>query len=67
MPANTPLCNWTIDETLEFMIDIGAVVQNDNGYSQAQLQAALGEAAASGREVLLSLSLLDPLHFYQKD
>lgn len=33
MPANTPLCNWTVDETLEFMIDIGAVVKNDNGYT----------------------------------
>jgi hypothetical protein len=33
MAANVPLCNWTVDETLEFMIDIGAVVQNDNGYS----------------------------------
>lgn len=33
MPANAPLCNWTIDETLEFMIDLGAVVKNDNGYS----------------------------------
>lgn len=33
MPANTPRCKWTVDETLEFMIDIGAVVQNDNGYT----------------------------------
>jgi hypothetical protein len=33
MAANTPLCNWTVDETLEFMIDIGAVVKNDNGYT----------------------------------
>ena len=33
MPANIPLCRWTVDETLEFMIDIGAVVKNDNGYT----------------------------------
>ena len=33
MPANIPLCRWTVDETLEFMLDIGAVVQNDNGYT----------------------------------
>ena len=33
MPANTPLCNWTVDETLEFMIDIGAVEKNDSGYT----------------------------------
>ena len=33
MPANTPRCKWTVDECLEFMLDIGAVVQNDNGYS----------------------------------
>lgn len=30
------------------------IYQNGNGYSQAQLQAALEEAVASGREVLLS-------------
>jgi len=33
MPANHPLCTWSLDETLEFMIDIGAVVKNDNGYT----------------------------------
>ena len=33
MPANIPLCNWTLDETLEFLIEIGAVVENDSGYA----------------------------------
>lgn len=33
MPANTPRCKWSIDETLEFLIEIGAVVENDSGYA----------------------------------
>ena len=33
MPANHPLCTWSLDETLEFLIEIGAVVQNDNSYT----------------------------------
>ena len=33
MPSKIPRCNWTVDECLEYMLDIGAVVQNDNGYS----------------------------------
>lgn len=33
MPANIPICRWTVDETLEFMLEIGAVEKNDTGYS----------------------------------
>ena len=33
MASKLPICRWTVDEALEFMIDIGAVVQNDNSYT----------------------------------
>jgi hypothetical protein len=33
MPSKLPICRWTLDETLEFLLDIGAVVKNDNGYT----------------------------------
>ena len=33
MPSRLPICNWSVDECLELLIDIGAVVQNDNSYT----------------------------------